>query len=69
MELNVQRVAEFIGGPKNQDWENGFLAGQKGDDCPATASQEYQDGFGRGYAAAEMLEKNNSWFKERGMMK
>jgi len=69
MELNITKVAEFIGGPKNQDWENGFLAGQKGDPCPATASQKYQDGYGRGYEAAVMLENNNTWFKKKGMMK
>jgi hypothetical protein len=69
MELNIQRVAEFIGGPKNRDWENGFLAGQKGDDCPAGASESFQDGYGRGYAAAEMSAQSYEWLKKRGLTK
>ena len=69
MEINITKVAEFIGRPKNQDWENGFLAGQRGDECPAGASESFQDGYGRGYAAAEMSEQSYQWFKKRGLTK
>ena len=69
MEINVKKLGLFLGGPKDRSWENGFLAGQKGDECPADASESFQDGYGRGYAAAEMSAHNNNWFKERGLMK
>ena len=67
--MEIKKLGMFLGGQKDSAWENGFLAGQKGDECPADASESFQDGYGRGYAAAEMSAHNNNWFKERGLMK
>ena len=43
MEINTRKLGTFLGGPKDRAWEDGFLAGQKGDDCPAGASESFQD--------------------------
>lgn len=69
MEINTQKLGMFLGGPKDHAWEDGFLAGQKGDVCPAGASDSFINGYGRGYEAAVMLEHNNEWFKQRGFLK
>jgi len=67
--MEIKKLGMFLGGQKDSAWENGFLAGQRGDECPAGASESFQDGYGRGYAAAEMSEQSYQWFKKRGLTK
>ena len=67
--MEIKKLSMFLGGQKDSAWENGFLAGQRGDECPAGASESFQDGYGRGYEAAEMSEQSYQWFKKRGLTK
>jgi len=67
--MEIKKLGMFLGGQKDSAWENGFLAGQRGDECPAGASESFQDGYGRGYSAAEMSEQSYQWFKKRGLTK
>lgn len=65
--MNILTSAQnFLGKKENKDWTTGFQAGYFGDPCSDDATADFVDGYGRGYAAAEMSAVNGNWFKKMG---